>query len=139
MEPVNNEPANPLKTPLHIVPEWYFLPFYAILRSIPNKLGGAIAMGASIFVLFLLPWLDRSPIKSARYRPIKRVLVFIFFINFIGLGYVGMNPPDAVSFLGVKIVSLGVVFTIIYFLFFCLLPVIPYFERAKIPEEDYRD
>jgi len=139
MEPVNNEPANPLKTPLHIVPEWYFLPFYAILRSIPDKLGGAIAMGGSIFLLFLLPFLDRSSMRSAKYRPVKRVLVFLFFIDFIGLGYVGMNPPDAASFLGVKIVTLGVVLTVIYFLFFALLPLIPYFEKANPPEEERRD
>ena len=136
IEPVNNEPANPLKTPLHIVPEWYFLPFYAILRSIPDKLGGAIAMGGSIFILFLLPYLDRSPVKSTRYRPIKKVLIWIFFVDFILLGYVGLNAPDAISFVGLKMANLGVILTVIYFLFFALLPVLPYFEKTKLPPSE---
>lgn len=133
LEPVNNEQANPLKTPLHIVPEWYFLPFYAILRSIPDKLGGVIAMGGSILVLALLPFLDRSAIKSSKYRPVKRVLVWVFFVNFILLGYVGMHPPDMRSFTGLKMSTLGLVLTIVYFLYFALLPILPSFERAKLP------
>ena len=72
-EPDNYIPANPLSTPAHIVPEWYFLPFYAILRAVPNKLGGVVLMFASIFVLFILPWLDRSPVRSARFRPIYKL------------------------------------------------------------------
>lgn len=129
LEPVNNEPANPLKTPLHIVPEWYFLPFYAILRSIPDKLGGVAAMGLSILILAALPWLDRSPARSARYRPVKKVLTWVFFLDFILLGYVGMHPPDAVSFVGLKIVNLGRVLTVYYFLFFLAMP----FFSAKEP------
>ncbi|MBZ0220946.1 MAG: cytochrome b/b6 [Candidatus Methylomirabilis sp.] len=138
MEPVNNEPANPLKTPLHIVPEWYFLPFYAILRSIPDKLGGAIAMGASIFILALLPFLDRSKTRSAKYRPVKKVLTWIFFLNFILLGYIGLYPPDFISPVGVRMAVLGMIATIIYFLFFALLPVLPYFERTREPRKEKR-
>lgn len=134
LEPVNNEPANPLKTPLHIVPEWYFLPFYAILRSIPNKLGGVIAMGGSIIILAFLPYLDRSRVRSARYNPVKRVLTWIFFLDFILLGYVGMNPPDAKSFIGLKIVHLGMILTVIYFAYFISMPFISSIFTGKLPE-----
>lgn len=122
LEPINNEPANPLKTPLHIVPEWYFLPFYAVLRSIPNKLGGVIAMNAAIIIMAFLPYLDRSAVRSARYRPVKKILTWIFFINFIILGYVGMNPPDDISFVGIKMVNLGRILTTYYFLYFIIMP-----------------
>lgn len=131
LEPVNNEPANPLKTPLHIVPEWYFLPFYAILRSIPSKLGGVAAMGGSILVLALLPWLDRSRARSARYRPVKRALTVLFFIDFILLGYVGMHPPFARSFVGIKIVSLGQFLTVYYFLYFLTMPLVSALEPVS--------
>lgn len=122
LEPINNEPADPLKTPLHIVPEWYFLPFYAVLRSIPNKLGGVIAMNAAIIIMAFLPYLDRSAVRSARYRPVKKILTWIFFINFIILGYVGMNPPDDISFVGIKMVNLGRILTTYYFLYFIIMP-----------------
>lgn len=138
MEPVNNEPANPLKTPLHIVPEWYFLPFYAILRSIPDKLGGAVAMGGSIFILALLPFLDRSKVRSGKYRPVKKVLTWVFFLNFILLGYVGLYPPDFISPIGVRMAVLGMIATIVYFLYFALLPVLPYFERTREPRKEDR-
>ncbi|HBG46769.1 MAG TPA: cytochrome b [Deltaproteobacteria bacterium] len=136
IEPINNETANPMKTPLHIVPEWYFLPFYAILRSIPDKLGGVIAMGGSVLILFLLPFIDRSKVKSSRYRPVKKVLTWVFYIDFILLGYVGMHAPDSISPVGFKMATLGMIFTVIYFLYFAFLPVLPYFERAKLPRED---
>lgn len=136
LEPVNNEPANPLKTPLHIVPEWYFLPFYAILRSIPSKLGGVIAMGGSIFILGLLPWLDRSPLRSARYRPVKKVLTWAFFINFILLGYVGLKAPDAPSFIGIKIKHLGMILTFFYFSYFITMPFISSKEPSRSPWGD---
>lgn len=140
LEPVNNEPANPLKTPLHIVPEWYFLPFYAILRSIPSKLGGVIAMGGSIFILGLLPWLDRSPLRSARYRPVKKVLTWAFFINFILLGYVGLNAPDAPSFIGIKIKHLGMILTFFYFSYFITMPFISSKEPSRSPwGEDFKE
>lgn len=135
LEPINNEPANPLKTPLHIVPEWYFLPFYAILRSIPNKLGGVFAMGGSILILAFLPYLDRSNVRSTRYRPVKKVLTWIFYLNFILLGYVGMNPPDAPSFVGIKIVTLGQILTVYYFLYFFTMPFVSKIEPARIPPE----
>ncbi len=123
LEPINNEPADPLSTPLHIVPEWYFLPFYAILRSIPNKLGGVVAMNAAILIMALLPYLDRSPARSARYRPVKKVLTWIFFVDFIVLGYAGMHPPDDISFVGIKMVNLGRILTSYYFLYFITMPI----------------
>lgn len=123
LEPINNEPADPLRTPLHIVPEWYFLPFYAILRSIPNKLGGVIAMNAAIFIMAFLPYLDRSLVRSAKYRPVKKILTWIFFMNFIVLGYAGMHPPDDISFIGIKIVNLGRILTTYYFLYFITMPI----------------
>ncbi|MGH8400408.1 MAG: cytochrome b, partial [Gammaproteobacteria bacterium] len=92
LEPANFEPANALKTPDDIHPLWYFGPFYAILRSIPNKLTGVIAMGLAIFLLFLLPWIDRHPIKSLRYRGmLYRRLVIVFALTFGVLGFIGMQ------------------------------------------------
>ncbi|HYC96720.1 cytochrome b/b6 [Brevundimonas sp.] len=91
----NYIPANPLQTPAHIVPEWYMLPFYAILRAIPDKLGGVIAMFGSIGVLFVLPWLDTSKVRSMRYRPAMRTFFVIFVIVGMGLGWCGAQLPDA--------------------------------------------
>ena len=91
--PDNYIPANPLKTPPHIVPEWYFLPFYAILRSIPNKLVGVIAMFGAIAVLAFLPWLDTSKVRSAKYRPIYKIFFWLFVVCGVGLGYLGAMPP----------------------------------------------
>jgi ubiquinol-cytochrome c reductase cytochrome b subunit len=133
LEPLNNEPANPLKTPLEIAPEWYFLPFYAILKSIPNKFGGVIAMGSSILITAFLPYLDLSNVRSSRYRPLKGVLTWIFFVNFLLLGYVGMNPPYKISFLGIKMSALGLILTIFYFLYFLVLPLISALEPIKSP------
>jgi ubiquinol-cytochrome c reductase cytochrome b subunit len=90
----NYIPANPLVTPAHIVPEWYFLPFYAILRAIPNKLGGVILMFGAIAVLFVLPWLDTSKVRSMRYRPAARLYFLIFFVACLVLGWCGAHPPD---------------------------------------------
>jgi len=92
--PINYEPADPLKTPAHIVPEWYFLPFYAILRSIPDKLLGVVAMGASIVILFFLPWLDTSRVRSATYRPLYKQFFWILVLDCLVLGVVGANPPE---------------------------------------------
>lgn len=125
LEPLNSEPADPFVTPLHIVPEWYYLPFYAILRSIPHKLGGVMAMGGAIFILAFLPYLDRSSVRSARYRPIKKILTWLFFANFIVLGYVGMLPPFGAA------LWIGRIATAYYFLYFILLPFIPFFEKTK--------
>ncbi|MGZ3368544.1 MAG: cytochrome b, partial [Caulobacteraceae bacterium] len=90
----NYEPANPLKTPAHIVPEWYFLPFYAILRAIPDKLIGVLCMFGSIGLLFVLPWLDTSKVRSMRYRPSAKLYFCIFVLVCIGLGFCGANEPD---------------------------------------------
>src|SRR5437870_12183232 len=86
--------ANPMQTPPAIVPEWYLLPFYAILRSIPNKLLGVIAMFSSILVLFILPWLDRSPVRSATFRPIYKKVFWLFLFACVVLGWVGAHRPD---------------------------------------------
>jgi len=110
LEKDNFVPADPLKTPEHIVPVWYFTPFYAILRAIPDKVGGVLAMGAAIFVLFVLPWIDRCSVKSIRYRGMSyKVLLTLFVISFFGLGYIGMNPATPV------LTWIGRLFTLIYF------------------------
>jgi len=90
----NYQPANPLVTPAHIVPEWYFLPFYAILRAIPDKLTGVLCMFGSIGLLFVLPWLDTSKVRSMRYRPSARLYFCIFVLVAIGLGFCGAKLPD---------------------------------------------
>ena len=126
----NSIPANPMATPAEIVPEWYFLPFYAILRSVPNKLFGVILMFGSIAVLFVLPWLDTSPVRSARFRPILRVLVPLLVVDLFALGYVGAHSP--VGF----VVTLGRVATAWYFLHFLVfLPLVGWFETPlALPE-----
>ncbi|MEO5371851.1 MAG: cytochrome b/b6 [Magnetococcus sp. DMHC-1] len=126
LEPDNYIEANPMQTPPHIVPEWYFLPFYAILRSIDflgsfSKLAGVIAMGGAIAILFLLPFLDRSPARSFRYRPISRVLFWIFVVDNFILGWVGYNPADATVLGGMPIVYVGRAGTAVYFSYFLLL------------------
>jgi len=128
--PDNYIPADPLKTPAHIVPEWYFLPFYAILRAIPDKLGGVIAMFSAIFVLFLLPWLDTSKVRSATFRPIYKVLFWIFLIDAIVLGWVGSKPAEGIYIIISRIA------TLYYFLhFLILLPLLGKFERNRpLPE-----
>ncbi|MBP9753135.1 MAG: cytochrome b/b6 [Proteobacteria bacterium] len=130
-EPDNSMPANPLVTPPHIVPEWYFLPFYAILRSIPNKLLGVIAMFGSILMLFILPWLDRHPTRSARYRPWFKPLFWLFFINTFILGWVGANPPEGM------VLTIGLLSTLYYFFhFMILLPLLTLYEpRLPLPKE----
>ena len=94
-DPDNYIPANPLSTPEHIVPEWYFLPFYAILRSIPDKLTGVIAMGASILILFVLPWLDRSPVRSGTYRPAFKWFFWILVFVCVILMFCGKYAPES--------------------------------------------
>ncbi|MCS6779915.1 MAG: cytochrome b/b6 [Geminicoccaceae bacterium] len=135
--PDNYIPANPLVTPPHIVPEWYFLPFYAILRAItfdilfiPAKLGGVIAMFASIGVLFFLPWLDKSKVRSARFRPIYKIFFWLLVLDCFILGYVGANPPEG------WLVPLGQVATFWYFAHFLIvLPLLSKLERPlPVPE-----
>lgn len=123
-EAVNYEHANPMVTPNHIVPEWYLLPFYAILRAIPDKLGGVIAMFGSIGLLFLLPWLDTSRVRSCTFRPIYKWFVIVLAIDMVVLGYCGANPPEG------WFVPLARVGTIYYFFhFLILLPVLGKIER----------
>lgn len=116
LEPPNFEAANPLKTPEHIAPVWYFTPFYAILRAVPDKLLGVIAMGASIVMLFLLPWFDRCRVRSWRYRsPVHLANLVQFTVCFIILGVLGALPATPIYTLLAQICSFG------YFMFFILL------------------
>src|SRR3954449_13130372 len=103
--PDNYIPANPGVTPAHIVPEWYYLPFYAILRSIPNKLAGVIAMFGSIVVLAFLPWLDTSKTRSSKYRPLAKQLFWIFVVVCLGLGYLGSQPPEGIYVIAGRILT----------------------------------
>jgi ubiquinol-cytochrome c reductase cytochrome b subunit len=122
--PDNYIPANPLVTPSHIVPEWYFLPFYAILRAVPDKLLGVLAMFAAIAVLFVLPWLDRSPIRSAKFRPVYFIFFWVFLANCVLLGYCGAMPADE------PWVTISRLATAYYFLhFIVILPVLSLYER----------
>ncbi|MFG1396943.1 cytochrome b [Roseixanthobacter pseudopolyaromaticivorans] len=124
--PDNYIPANPLSTPAHIVPEWYFLPFYAILRSIPDKLGGVLAMFSAIAVLAFLPWLDTSKVRSARYRPLYRQFFWIFAVVAVGLGYLGSQPAEGGFVIASRIL------TAYYFIhFLIILPLLGLFERPK--------
>jgi ubiquinol-cytochrome c reductase cytochrome b subunit len=111
----NYVPANPLVTPPHIVPEWYFLPFYAILRAIPSKLGGVAAMFAAIAILVFIPWLDTSRVRSAKYRPIYKWFLWLFFFSVLALGYLGGKPAEGVY------VAWAQLFTAYYFAFFLLI------------------
>ncbi|MET0104502.1 MAG: cytochrome b N-terminal domain-containing protein [Sedimenticola sp.] len=134
IEHPNFEPANPLKTPEHIAPVWYFTPFYAILRAVPSIAGsafpGVVAMFASILIMFFLPWLDRSPVKSIRYKGmLYKVLLWLFVLNFIMLGYLGVQPTTDLYKLMAQI---G---TIYYFAFFLLMPVYSKMDKTKpVPE-----
>ncbi|GLS23975.1 hypothetical protein GCM10007874_69960 [Labrys miyagiensis] len=125
-DPVNYVPFNPAQTPAEIVPEWYFLPFYAILRSIPDKLLGVIMMFGSIAMLALLPWLDTSKVRSAVYRPVFKWVFFIFVAVCLGLGWVGSQPPQGV------LLTVGRVLTALYFSYFIIvLPLLGLFEQTK--------
>ncbi len=126
LEANNFIPANPLVTPEHIVPVWYFTPFYAILRAVPDKLIGVLLMGAATNILFLLPWLDRSPVKSIRYRgPIFKTALTLFVISFISLGYLGTQNPTTVT----TWMARG--FSVIYFGFFLLMPFYSKMDSTK--------
>ncbi|MFZ6763094.1 MULTISPECIES: cytochrome b [Acetobacterales] len=128
--PDNYIPANPLSTPAHIVPEWYFLPFYAILRAVPNKLGGVLMMFGSIAILFVLPWLDRSPVRSMRFRPIAKWLFLLWTVNFFVLMYCGGMPAEE------PYVTVSRFATAYYFGYFLvILPLLAKIERPlPLPE-----
>jgi ubiquinol-cytochrome c reductase cytochrome b/c1 subunit len=121
----NYIPANPAQTPPHIVPEWYYLPFYAILRSIPNKLAGVTAMFSAILVLAFLPWLDTAKTKSSKYRPLAKQFFWIFVIVCIVLGYLGSKPPE-----GIYVIA-GRILTVSYFAYFLIL--LPLLSRIEKP------
>ena len=140
--PDNYIEANPLVTPPHIVPEWYFLPFYAILRSatfdvwfLSAKLLGVLLMLASILILFILPWLDGSPVRSGRFRPVYKQVFWVLVADCIVLGIVGANPPNEPVFAGVgwfQYVALGQIATVYYFFhFLVLVPLLGRYERTK--------
>jgi ubiquinol-cytochrome c reductase cytochrome b subunit len=134
LESPNFEPANPLQTPPHIAPVWYFTPFYAMLRAVPSFAGtqvwGVLVLGAAVLVLFFLPWLDRSPVRSIRYRgPIYKIMLAIFVVSFICLGVCGLRPPSGIY------PTLAKVCTALYFAFFLLMPWYTRFDRVKpVPE-----
>jgi len=126
LEHANFEPADQLRTPEHIAPVWYFTPFYAILRAVPNKLVGVALMGSAVLVLFLFPWLDRCRVKSIRYRSWGyKIGLMIFAITFLSLGYLGLQPATGM------VPTMSLVFTIIYFAFFALLPFYTRGEKTK--------
>lgn len=128
--PDNYIEANPMVTPAHIVPEWYFLPFYAILRAIPDKLGGVLMMFGALLILFALPWLDTSKVRSGVYRPMFKVFFSLFAVNFVLLGYLGGKPPEGIY------VILARISTFYYFAYFLLiLPILGRVEcTRKVPE-----
>jgi ubiquinol-cytochrome c reductase cytochrome b subunit len=130
LEGPNFEVANPLSTPEHIAPVWYFTPFYAILRAVPDQRMGALLMGLAVVSFLFLPWLDRSPVKSMRYRGwMSRTALTLFVVSFIALGYLGLQPAEG------RYVLLARIFTLSYFLFFFSMPFYTYFEKVKpVPE-----
>ena len=134
LEGPNFQPANPLKTPEHIAPVWYFTPFYAILRAVPPIAGsqfpGVVVMFAAILVMFFLPWLDRSPVKSVRYKgPIFKLALMVFAISFVVLAYLGLQSSTPTKTL------LSQIFTVLYFAFFLLMPIYSKMEKTKpVPE-----
>jgi ubiquinol-cytochrome c reductase cytochrome b subunit len=125
IEPFNYIPANPLSTPPDITPAWYLAPYYAMLRSIPNKLAGIASMMLAILLPFLLPWLDRNPIRSGRYRPVYLTMVILLGLTFIGLGWIGMQPAAPALLWPARILFL------LYFLFFFLLPFVSRVEPTR--------
>nr|WP_232086019.1 cytochrome b N-terminal domain-containing protein [Candidatus Nitrosacidococcus tergens] len=130
LENDNFEPANPLKTPTEIKPLWYLTPFYSILRAVPDKLFGVIAMGGSLVVWFFLPWLDRSPVKSMRYKGIySKIALAIFVISFFILGYLGTKPVSPEKTMIARICA------VLYFSFFIFMPIYTKLDKTKpVPE-----
>lgn len=130
LENNNFIPADPLKTPAHIVPVWYFTPFYAILRAVPDKLLGVIAMGGAVAMFALLPWLDRSPVKSIRYKgPMFKAWLGAFVISFVALGWLGTQNPSPM------LTNAARFFSVVYFAFFVLMPIYSKLDKTKpVPE-----
>jgi ubiquinol-cytochrome c reductase cytochrome b subunit len=130
LEHANFEPADPLRTPEHIAPVWYFTPFYAILRAVPSKLFGVILMGAAVLAFFFVPWLDRSRVKSIRYRGwLYRSFLIAFAISFLALGYLGLKPATTAY------TNAARVFSLVYFAFFILMPWYTRADQTKpVPE-----
>jgi len=130
LEKDNFVPADPLKTPEHIVPLWYFTAFYAILRAVPDKFLGVMAMFGAIIVLFLLPWRDRSPVKSIRYKGmISKITLAIFVVTFVVLSWLGTQPATPTATMFARI------FSVLYFSFFLLMPFYSKMDKTKpVPE-----
>jgi len=125
--PDNYIPADPLHTPAHIVPEWYFLPFYAILRSIPNKLGGVVAMFGSLLILLLIPFINTSEVRSTTFRPIFKLAYWLLVADFLILGWVGQKPVTD------EYIFTGQVATLYYFAFFLIfIPIIGLIEKRLV-------
>lgn len=119
--------ANAMITPAHIVPEWYFLPFYAILRSVPHKLGGVIAMFAALLILFLLPYLNFSEIRSASFRPLYKIIFWLFILDYLVLGWIGGCSPET------PYLEIGQIATFFYFFYFIfIIPSLAYLEKILI-------
>jgi ubiquinol-cytochrome c reductase cytochrome b subunit len=126
LEHANFEPANTLSTPEHIAPVWYFTPFYAMLRAVPDKLLGVLLMGAAVILPFFLPWLDRCRVKSIRYRSwIYKTALGLFAVSFLALGYLGLQVATPLY------TALSALFTVIYFAFFVLMPFYTRYEKTK--------
>jgi ubiquinol-cytochrome c reductase cytochrome b subunit len=134
LEPPNFQPADPLKTPPHIAPVWYFTPYYAMLRAVPPIAGsqfpGVVVMFGAILIMFLLPWLDRSPVRSIRYKGIlSKGFLAAFAVSFVVLAYLGLQPASDLYTL------LSQIFTVVYFAFFLLMPIYTKLEKTKpVPE-----
>ena len=134
LEPRNFEPANPLKTPEHIAPVWYFTPFYAMLRAVPpmfnSQFPGVVVMFAAIIILFFMPWLDRSPVKSIRYKGMLfKIAIAVFVVTFVVLAWLGMQASTPTKTL------LAQIFTALYFAFFLLMPIYSKMDKTKpVPE-----
>jgi ubiquinol-cytochrome c reductase cytochrome b subunit len=130
LEHANFEPADPLRTPEHIAPVWYFTPFYAILRAVPNKLAGVVLMGAAVMVLAFVPWLDRGEVRSIRYRgPLFKAFLAAFAISFVALGWLGLQPATP------GYTNAARVFSLVYFAFFLLMPWYTRIDRTRQPPE----
>jgi len=134
LEPPNFQPADPLKTPEHIAPVWYFTPYYAMLRAVPpiggSQFPGVVVMFGAIFILYFLPWLDRSPVRSIRYKgSLSKVFLGAFAVSFVVLAYLGLRPATDLYTL------LAQIFTVVYFAFFILMPIYTKLEKTKpVPE-----